>query len=217
MITLSGRSTASTRGARWFRSSRMAYSSLPMSTRLLVLATPIRIPEGADRLGRHAAPPQPGDRRHARVVPAAHVAALHQLEQLALAHHRVVEVAARELVLVRPRRRAARASARVLPVIHHPVVERAVVLELQRAEGVRDPLDGVLERVRVVVERVDAPRVARAVVVRVADAVEDRVAHQHVGRGHVDLGAQHVRCRRGTRRRACGGRGRGSPPRVRSR
>ena len=46
------------------------------------------------------------------------------------------------------------------------------------------------EAVRVVVERVDAPRVAGAVVVRVLDAVQQRVAHLHVGRRHVDLGAQ---------------------------
>jgi hypothetical protein len=32
-----------------------------------------------------------------------------------------------------------------------------------------------------------------AVVVRVPDPVEDRVAHQHVRRRHVDAGAQHVR------------------------
>ena len=44
----------------------------------------------------------------------------------------------------------------------------------------------------VVVHRVDAPGVARAVVVRVLDAVQQRIAQVHVWRGHVDLGAQHV-------------------------
>ena len=68
-----------------------------------------------------------------------------------------------------------------------------MVLVLERAERVGDPLDGIGERVRVVVHRIDAPRVAGAVVRRVADAVEHRVAHVDVRRGHVDLRAQHVR------------------------
>ena len=68
-----------------------------------------------------------------------------------------------------------------------------MVLELQRAERVRDALDGVRQRVREVVHRVDAPRVAGAVMLGVADAVEHRVAHVDVRRRHVDLRAQHVR------------------------
>ena len=71
-----------------------------------------------------------------------------------------------------------------------PVVERAVVFEFQRADGVRDAFDGIGLAVRVVVHGVDAPRVAGAVVLGVQDAVHHRVAQVEVGRGHVDLGAQ---------------------------
>jgi hypothetical protein len=46
---------------------------------------------------------------------------------------------------------------------------------------------------RVVIHRVDAPIVARAVVCGVADAVEQRVAQLHIRRGQVALGAQHMR------------------------
>src|SRR5690606_21636301 len=60
-------------------------------------------------------------------------------------------------------------------------------------QRVGDPLDVVRQRVRHVVHRVDLPPVARAVVRRVHDPVEDRVAHLHVRRGEVDLRAQHVR------------------------
>ena len=141
--------------------------------------------EVADRLRRVAAAAQPGDRRHARVVPAVHVPLRHQLQQLALAHHGVVQVEPRELDLPRAVRR--------LALAHHPVVERPVVLELERAERVRDALDGVRQRVRVVVHRVDAPGVAGAVMLGVADAVQHRVAQVDVRRRHVDLGAQHVR------------------------
>ena len=48
------------------------------------------------------------------------------------------------------------------------------------------------DAVRVVVERIDAPLVARAMVRRVADAIDRRVPHVDVGAGHVDLQAQHV-------------------------
>ena len=46
---------------------------------------------------------------------------------------------------------------------------------------------------RVVVERIDAPLVAGAVVRRVADPVDRRIAHVDVGAREVDLEPQHVR------------------------
>ena len=85
--------------------------------------------EVPDRFRRVAAPAQAADGRHARVVPSRDVALLHQLQQLPLAHHGVVQVEPRELDLPRtivleeiarpasrtaaggPRTRACRASA----------------------------------------------------------------------------------------------------------
>ena len=58
--------------------------------------------EIADRLRRVAAAAQTGDRRHARIVPAGDVLLLHELQQLPLAHHGVVQVQPRELDLLRP-------------------------------------------------------------------------------------------------------------------
>ena len=114
--------------------------------------------EVADRLRRVAAAPQAADRRQPRVVPARHVPLLHQLQQLALAHHRVIQVQARELDLLR--------LVALDERVHQPVIERTMVLELQRAERMRDPLERVRQRVRVVVHRVDAPGVAGPVVRR---------------------------------------------------
>ena len=57
--------------------------------------------ERAHRLGRVAAAAQAADRRHPRVVPAGDVLLLHELQQLALAHHRVGQVEPRELDLLR--------------------------------------------------------------------------------------------------------------------
>ena len=141
--------------------------------------------EVADRLRRVAATAQAADRRHPRVVPPRDMALLHELQQLALAHHRVVQVQAGELDLLRP--------IALEQVVDAPVVERTMVFELQRAERVGDLLERVRDRVGVVVHRVDAPRIARAMVMRAADAVQRRIAHVEVRRPHVDLRAQDVR------------------------
>ena len=145
--------------------------------------------EVANGLGRVAAPPQSRNRRHARVVPAGDEPLLDERQELPLAHHRVVQVQPRELDLLRPR--AERGV--VADVVHDPVVQRAMILELERAQRVRNPLDRIRYRVGVVVDRIDAPGVARAVMRRVADPVEGRIPHVDVGRRHVDLRAQHVR------------------------
>jgi hypothetical protein len=151
------------------------------------LATPI-VAEVPDRLGRVAAAAQAAQRRHARVVPAVDVPSSTSSQQLALAHDRVGQVEPGELDLLR-----VGGVRRPALVLDEPVVERAVVLELQRAERVGDALDRVALAVGPVVHRVDAPLVAGAVVRRVQDAVHHRVAHVHVGRGHVDLRPQHAR------------------------
>ena len=56
----------------------------------------------------------------------------------------------------------------------------------------RDALQRVGQAVREIIHGIDAPGIARAVVLGVADAVERGVAHDQVGRGHVDLGPQHA-------------------------
>ena len=153
-----------------------------MSTRLSLFATPIRRTNSRIARRRHAAAAQPGQGRHARIVPPAHVALLDQLDQAALGQDRVRQVEPRELVLARP--------ARHRQMLDQPVVQRAVVFELERAQRVRHPLDRIRLAVREVVGRVDAPRIAGARVRGVQDAIEHRIAQIEVARCHVDLGAQ---------------------------
>ena len=139
--------------------------------------------EIADRCGRHPAPAQTRECRQSGVVPAGDVAVPDQLGQPALREHRVGQVQGRELVLPGPR------GCR--QIFDQPVVERAVVLELERAQGVRNVLDRVRLAVGEVVGRIDAPGVAGARMLGVQDAVDHRVAHVDVAGGHVDLGAQY--------------------------
>ena len=80
-----------------------------------------------------------------------------------------------------------------LALAKHPVVKRAVIFEFERADRVRNALHRVLDGVREIVHRVNAPFVALTVVSSFQHAVNDRVAHIDVGRSHVDLGAEHER------------------------
>ena len=139
--------------------------------------------EIADALGRVATAAETADGGHAGIVPAAHVVLLDQLQEFALAHHRVVDVEACKLVLV---------AGEDAQLLDKPVVERTVDVELKGADAVGDMLDRVALSVGVVVHGVDAPFVACAVVVGVQDAVHDGVAQLHVGVRHVYLGAQHL-------------------------
>ena len=139
--------------------------------------------EIADGLCGVAAAAEAAERGHAGIVPAAHVPLFDQLAELSLAHHGVVDAEPRKFDL-------AGLVVRDGDVVHDPVVKRAVVLIFQGAERVRDALERVLDRMREVVHREDAPFRALAVMVDVADAVNDRIAHVEIAAGKVDLRAQ---------------------------
>ena len=156
--------------------------------------------EQFQRVGGIAAAADALQRRHARVAPAVDQVFLHQGHQLALAHHRVIEVQAREFDLPRLaglERQAAIGQrcqqfgmVRQIHLVHAPVVQRAVILEFQRAQRMGDALGGVAQRMRVVVHRIDRPVVAGVLVLDVLDPVQRRVAQIDVAAGHVDLGAE---------------------------
>ncbi|MNS42730.1 hypothetical protein D3C72_751140 [compost metagenome] len=145
--------------------------------------------EELDRFRCVATTTDTDDGRHARIIPAVDDFFFYQLQQFALAGDRVGQVEACEFVLMRQRLAEEAAFSCAL---QYPVIEGTVILEFQGADRVRDVFDRVFQRMRVVVHRVDTPFVASAMVVRVTDAVDRRVAQVHVWRGHVDLGAQDV-------------------------
>ncbi len=134
----------------------------------------------------HAASAHAGDGRQARIVPAVDESFVDELLELALAHHGVGEIEAREFVLVRQR-------PRQIERLQDPVVERAVDFELQRANRVGDAFEVIAQAMREIVERINAPLVAGVMMRGVPDAIEDRIAQPHVRRLHVDLGAQGAR------------------------
>ena len=148
---------------------------------LVALGNADLLAEHPERLGRVAAAAHAAQGRHPGIVPAGDQALLHQFEKFPLTHQGIGEVQAGELILV---------GGIDTQRLDEPVIERTVDVELQRADGVGDMLDGIALAVGVVVHRVDAPLVAGAVMVRELDAVQQRVAEHHVGMGHVDLRAE---------------------------
>ena len=136
-------------------------------------------------LGRDASAAHPGDGRHPRIIPPLHVPLVHQPQEFPLAHDRVVQVQAGKLVLVGP-------GFFEPHLVQQPVVDLPVVVELQGTEGVGDAFESVGEAVGEVVQGVDAPFVPPAVMGGVTDPIQNRIPHDHVGVGHVDLGPQNM-------------------------
>ena len=173
------------RGAVRFSSLRIANSSWLRSTTESFLVRPTRAQRSRIASGGQPPAAQRGQGGHAGIVPAVDQAFVDQPPQLALRGQGVGQVEARELDLLR--------QVDAVDVVEEPVVERPVILELEGAQRVGYALDRVGLAVGPVVHGVDAPLRARAVVLRVEDPVEHRVAQVHVRRGHVDLRAERVR------------------------
>jgi len=128
--------------------------------------------------------PHPGDGGHAGVVPPADQPAFHELDESSLAEDRVGEIQAGELYLS--------GFGTLYELLHEPVVQGPVVLELQGAYGMGDLLDGIGKAVGEVVHGIDDPLVTDAIMTGALDPVDDGVAHGDVGRCHVDLRSQHT-------------------------
>ncbi len=110
--------------------------------------------KGPDRLGRIAPPPHTGERRHPWIVPTSHMAALNELEQVALAEYGVGQVQGGELDLP---------GVVDFQLVQEPVIEGPMILVLLGAEGVADAFDGIRLAVGPVVHGIDAPLVASTV------------------------------------------------------
>src|ERR1700688_4742064 len=104
---------------------------LDRSIRLRYSNRPAEIEYGFRRV---AAPADSGDRGHAGIVPSANMAFLDQREQLPLAQERIRQVEPVKFYLLRM----------IDPeLIEIPVVQRPVILELERANGMGDPFHRV--------------------------------------------------------------------------
>src|SRR5688500_7380738 len=137
--------------------------------------------EVANRLRGVTPPSHTCERRHARIVPAADVSLLHELQELALAHHRMGQIQARELDLLRV------VNSKLLK---KPVVKRPVIFKLQSANGMGYPFDGIRLAMRKIIGRVDTPSISGSMMRRAQHSIQDGIARADVGRAPVTLRAQ---------------------------
>ena len=114
------------------------------------------------------------------------MAFFHKLTQFTLAGHGIREVQTGKLNLTRT------GIDVKSQVFKQPVIERTMFLKFERADGMRNALDGIRQRMGKVIHRIDAPFIPRAVMMGMGNAVDNRVAHNHIRRSHVDFGAQHL-------------------------
>ena len=67
-----------------------------------------------------------------------------------------------------------------------------MIFKFQRADGVRNALDRVLNRMRKIIHWINAPCILRIVMLHMRHAINDGVTHIHIWRRHIDSGAQHL-------------------------
>ena len=147
------------------------------------LAHTDHLAEIADGAGGIAAAAQTAQGRHTGIVPTGHTALLHQLAQLALGHDGVVDAQTGKFDL-------AGLMVGNGHIVHHPVVQGAVLLILQRAQGVGNALQRVLNGMGKIIHGENAPLGPLTVVIDKANTVDDGVAHIEIAAGQIDLGAQ---------------------------
>ena len=140
--------------------------------------------EIADGTGGVATATQAAQSGHTGVIPTGDQLFLYQLTQLALAHDGVVDTQTGKLDLTRGMGHG--------DIFHHPVVQGAMILVLQRAQGVGNAFDGILDGMGEVVHGEDAPLGALTVMLYKTNAVQHGVTHVEVAAGQIDLGAQGV-------------------------
>ena len=78
-------------------------------------------------------------------------------------------------------------------LIEIPVIEWPMIFKLERADRVGDAFNGIALAVRPVVHGINAPTIARAVMLGVQDSVHDGIPHVEIRRRHVDFGPQGAR------------------------
>src|SRR5690606_26770871 len=91
---------------------------------------------------------QSADGGHAGVIPAFHILLVDQLEQLPLAHHRVIQIEARKLVLLR---------GEDFQLFNEPVVQWPVGYKFEGADRVGDLFNRITLSMCEIVHRVYAP------------------------------------------------------------
>ena len=175
--------TAIVRGALSFKSSRIKCSSIRSSTVLLLFATPISRAECTNRFRRKAFAAQSGNRRHTRIIPAID----NILRPPAASSFRLL------ITVFVTFNRANSYCCGHCSISHssiNPIIERTLILKLQRTDRMRNAFNRILERMSIVIHRINAPSIASMVMVSMSNTVNDGITQIDIRRGHIDLRPQ---------------------------
>ncbi|MBA7685380.1 hypothetical protein ES703_93803 [subsurface metagenome] len=138
-----------------------------------------------DRLWCVAASAQTRYCRHPWIVPSAHIPLFYQLQKLSFTHNGIAEIKTSELDLLW--------MTINVQFVKYPVVQRAIILKFQRTNGMCDAFDGIRETMGKIVRRINAPFVVSSVMRFMSNAIEDRIPHIQIWRGHINFCSKHVR------------------------
>src|SRR5690554_6199156 len=111
---------------------------------------------------------------------------LDQFDELTFRKHNISKVKACKFVL--PRQWMGK-QAKFGEAEQDPVIEWALIFELERTDGVRDLLKRIFYRMCISVHGVDTPFIPSVVVRRTANPVDGRIPKIDIGRSHIDFGA----------------------------
>ena len=137
----------------------------------------------ANGFRRVASATQSGNCGHAWIIPSRNVPLVDQQQKPSLAHQCIRQIQTIEFNLLRMMN---------ADVFTEPVVQWPAVFKFQRADAVGDTFYRIRLSVRVIVGRIDTPRIARAMMSDIANAVHDRITEQHHLMPHVNFRQQYV-------------------------
>ena len=137
-----------------------------------------------DGRGGVSASAETAERRHTRIVPTVNEPGFNKFSEVTLRHNSVSYVKTCELALL--------GLCFKSDVINHPLIKRSVVLEFYRAKRVCDTLKCVLDRMRVVVKRINAPLVTLSMMVYVYYSVNGGIAHIDIRRCHINFSTKRL-------------------------
>src|SRR5258708_7601569 len=106
----------------------------PHFDEVIPLLYPDLISEHTNALGCIPPSTQAGDSWHPGVIPSRHMHFIHQLQKLALTHHRKAEIEPGKFILM---------GREYFQLIDKPVVQWAMRYKFQRTDGMGDIFDGI--------------------------------------------------------------------------
>ena len=152
--------------------------------RAVRLGNSAQINQHLDGFRSKAAAAQSGDGRDSRIIPSIYHLVLHQLLDITFSRHHIGQIHFCELNLAR--------RIFISDFSHHPVIQRTVILKLQRTQGMGNSLNRILDGMGKIVHRVDAPFISCIVMRNVSHPVKNRISHIDIRGRHIYFCAEHT-------------------------